>query len=107
MVKLDGLLFEPSRALFVDAGVDPDDALAALVALTRGAVDNVGALGLPQALTGPAARGDVELVQQHLDALDGPTRALYVACLEATLPIARAKGLSEAAEAELRRLIDG
>ena len=56
--------------------------------------------------TGPAARGDAELIRSHVDALDPERRRLYVALLEATLPIARAKGgLDEESEARLRRLI--
>ena len=89
------------------AGVDEAQARAALVQLTRGAVDNVGAIGLPQALTGPAARGDVDLVREHLDALDPETREVYRALLRATLPIAEAKGGAgaEAIEA-LRRIAE-
>ena len=61
---------------------------------------------LVQALTGPAARGDAELIRRHVEALDPATRRLYAALLEATLPIARAKGgLSAEAETQLRDLI--
>jgi len=99
-------LLSTARDLFVDAGVEPDAALAALVALARGAVDNVGSVGLPQALTGPAARGDEELVRRHVDALSGETRDLYLALLGATIPIARAKGsLGGDAEKALRAML--
>ena len=81
-----------ARELFGDAGVEPEPALAALTQLARGAVDNVGRVGLPAALTGPAARGDVELVSAHLDVLGGELRALYQHLLTATLPLAYAKG---------------
>jgi predicted short-subunit dehydrogenase-like oxidoreductase (DUF2520 family) len=59
-------------------------------------------------LTGPAARGDVELIARHIGALAEPTRALYLKLLEATLPIARAKGdLSNEAETALRSYCAG
>jgi len=99
-------LLQVARDLFVDAGVAPDHALAALVSLARGAIDNAGKVGLPDALTGPAARGDLDVISRHVDALDEERRRLYVALLEATLPVARAKGgLDADTEAALRDLI--
>jgi len=97
-----------ARDLFVDAGVADDEALAALVALAGGAVENVGRVGLPDALTGPAARGDVEVIEGHLAALPPAAGAIYRALLGATLPVARARGgLTAEAEDRLRRLADG
>ncbi len=102
VVTLLGLAHE----LLTQAGVEEQHALGALVRLARGAVDNVGRVGVARGLTGPAARGDVDLIARHLDALPAPTQALYRKLLEATIPIARAKGtLSEEAEAALRRLL--
>ncbi len=99
-------LLAVARDLLVEAGVPAGVALDALVALVRGSLDNVEKVGIPQALTGPVARGDVDLVRRHIEALDGPVRALYVALLEATLPLARARGtLSAQAEASLRRVL--
>jgi predicted short-subunit dehydrogenase-like oxidoreductase (DUF2520 family) len=80
-----------ARELFVDAGVGEEDALAALSALAAGAVENVARVRLPHALTGPAARGDVEIIRGHLEALDAEQRELYRRLLRATLPIARAQ----------------
>jgi predicted short-subunit dehydrogenase-like oxidoreductase (DUF2520 family) len=94
-----------ARELFAQAGVGEADALAALSALAAGAVENVARVGLPDALTGPAARGDVEIVRGHLAELDAGQRELYRLLLLATLPLARAKGgLSEEAARELERL---
>jgi len=94
-----------ARDLFVEAGVPAGVALEALTELARGSLDNVAKVGIPKGLTGPIARGDVELVRRHVEALDPERRALYLALLEATLPLARAKGaLSAEAEAALRRL---
>jgi predicted short-subunit dehydrogenase-like oxidoreductase (DUF2520 family) len=99
-------LLAVARDLFREAGVEEAHALEALVQLVRGAVDNVGRVGLPKGLTGPAARGDVDVIRAHLDALEGERRELYARLLEATLPLARAKGgLSREAEKDLRALL--
>lgn len=96
-----------ARDLFVGAGVDPEIALEALGNLALGALRNVQEVGLAPGLTGPAARGDVSVVAQHIAALDPGARTLYVALLRATIPIAREKGaLTPDAEIALRRLVD-
>jgi hypothetical protein len=51
------------------AGLDPEQALAALLPLARGSLQNAEALGLTGALSGPVARGDLEVVRAHLSAL--------------------------------------
>lgn len=53
--------------------------LEAYLALARGALDNVAALGPAAALTGPVRRGDEATVARHLAALDPPERAAYEA----------------------------
>jgi predicted short-subunit dehydrogenase-like oxidoreductase (DUF2520 family) len=81
-------------------------ALEALVELVRGSLENVARVGIPKGLTGPVARGDVDLVRRHVESLGPAERALYLALLEATLPLARAKGaLTPAADAALRRVL--
>jgi len=93
------------RALLARAGVRDEVALSALTRLADGALQNVSAVGIPRALTGPAARGDVEVVRAHVAALSGDERDLYLALLDATLPLAAAKGaLPPGAERELRSL---
>ena len=95
-----------ARDLFVGAGVDPEIALEALGNLALGALRNVQEVGLAPGLTGPAARGDVAVVAQHIAALDPGARTLYVALLRATIPIAHEKGaLTPDAEIALRRLV--
>lgn len=49
----------------------------AVMALVRGTVDNVSALGPAAALTGPASRGDTETIRRHLGALPEDERATY------------------------------
>ena len=59
------------------AGAPPDEALRALVPLLRGAVENLAARGLPGALTGPASRGDAEVVRRQARALRGDAGEAY------------------------------
>jgi predicted short-subunit dehydrogenase-like oxidoreductase (DUF2520 family) len=51
----------------------------ALLDLVRATVENLAALGPARALTGPAARGDVETIARHLAALDPSEHAAYEA----------------------------
>ena len=62
-------LAELARSLLVAAGIPEDDALSALWPLMESAVRNLKEVGLPGALTGPVARGDVQSVERHLEAL--------------------------------------
>ncbi|MGH2487348.1 MAG: DUF2520 domain-containing protein, partial [Ktedonobacterales bacterium] len=92
-----------------------DDALPALLPLLRASVENLARVGLPDALTGPIARGDVGTITRHLAWLDAHTgdpggadlRAAYIALARLAIPLAEAKGsLSAAAAAELRGRFD-
>jgi predicted short-subunit dehydrogenase-like oxidoreductase (DUF2520 family) len=53
------------------AGLDGDLALPALFPLIASTAGNLTRVGLPAALTGPIARGDVATVARHLAALTG------------------------------------
>ena len=52
-----------------EAGLERDAALEALLPLMRSALRGVETRGLERGLTGPVVRGDVGVVQAHLDAL--------------------------------------
>ena len=103
--------------LWAGWGVSRDEALRALLPLLRATVDSLETVGLPAALTGPIARGDVGAVRIHeawlrAHAVASPAsgsalREAYEALARLTLPLAREKGsLSAAAEAELRHALD-
>lgn len=62
-------LMDAAIALCRQAGIDPDQARKAFGPLVSETVRNVTTLGPAQALTGPIARGDVQTVRQHLDAM--------------------------------------
>jgi len=67
----------------------------ALLPLIRGTIHNIDTVGIPQCLTGPIARGDIETIKKHLDALQQVAPALVPIYQELglqTIPIALAKG---------------
>jgi predicted short-subunit dehydrogenase-like oxidoreductase (DUF2520 family) len=77
------------------AGVDPKTAAAMLGPLLRSVADNVEAMGLPAALTGPVRRGDASGVKRHLEMISKAAPHLvpiYVAASKLQLPLAREIG---------------
>ena len=70
-------------------------ATQALLPLIRGTISNIDAIGIPQCLTGPIARGDSGTIKKHLDALQKRAPDLLSTYRELglkTIPIALAKG---------------
>lgn len=98
-------LLDASAGLWADLGFTKEEGLKALLPLVRGTIENLGSIGLPNALTGPVSRGDVGTIERNIAALSEhapETAALYVELARRTIPIARAKGtLSEQAAAQL------
>lgn len=88
-----------------------DDALAAVVPLMAGVVENLGRAGLPDALIGPIRRGDPGTVRRHLDELDArgldQAAAAYRILGVAALELALEAGLDAAAGEELRAALTG
>lgn len=88
-------------------GVAPEATLAALQSLMRGTLDNLAAVGLPDALTGPIARGDVGTVESHLAAMEEHLPHFVPAYRELarrTIPIGLDKGtLASGAAQSLRQ----
>ncbi len=85
-------LLDAARRLYVEAGVDPQAALAMLAPLTRGTLENVLQAGPEAALTGPIARGDMETVarqQAALDALNPELGSLYRLFAQMTTELAQ------------------
>lgn len=90
-------------AVFTSLGMSREEAADALLPLIRGSVENIAKVGVPDALTGPIARGDVATVEGHLDALSlkMPEYAgLYKALGEHAVKVGRAKGTLKSEDAE-------
>lgn len=87
-------------------GIEPAEALRALLPLLRGTVANLERIGLPGALTGPVARGDVGTVRRHVAALAEQAPAqlpLYASLGLSAVDLGTARGtLSPTAAAEIR-----
>lgn len=81
--------------LLRNCGLSRAEAVQALVPLLRSTVDALAASGLPDGLTGPLVRGDLETVAGHLATLgDHPeTAALYRAAGLATLTLLTERGV--------------
>ena len=94
-----------SVRLMEHAGVPEGEALPALLPLVRGTLDNLEQLGVPAALTGPIARGDVDTVRLHLARLSAEDRVLYCALGRELLRVSRLAGLAEERAVELDALL--
>jgi predicted short-subunit dehydrogenase-like oxidoreductase (DUF2520 family) len=98
-------------------GLDQATALRAMLPLLRAAVDKVATDGLPAALSGPVARGDVGTIAAHLAWLDAlaigdvegsALRDAYRALALLAIPLAEEKGTLAADDAKrLRVLLEG
>jgi predicted short-subunit dehydrogenase-like oxidoreductase (DUF2520 family) len=62
-------LLDAASELLASVGISHEQAVAALVPLAQGALDNVADRGVVSGLTGPIRRGDVDTVERHLRAL--------------------------------------
>ena len=88
-------LQEMSIQTFAKAGIDRQQAMAILQPIVSGTVDNVFDLGTADALTGPIARGDSEVVAAQLDALqdwDKDFATIYQLLGKLALPLAVEQG---------------
>jgi predicted short-subunit dehydrogenase-like oxidoreductase (DUF2520 family) len=77
------------------AGIKKKSALKALMPLIKGTIRNIEKIGIPSALTGPIARGDSEIVSQHLKSISKEKKEflnLYSELGRHTVKIAEKKG---------------
>ena len=90
-------LVQLGREMLVGLGINDVMAQAGLASLFAGVARNLIDQGLPQALTGPIARGDVATVRRHLEALADAPEALhaYVATAGTLCRIARAQAAGD------------
>jgi predicted short-subunit dehydrogenase-like oxidoreductase (DUF2520 family) len=90
-------LYALAEGLLTSLGADRAAADQALNALVAGTVENLRAQGIPDALTGPLVRVDVETIAAHLRALDEvnqDTAAVYRQLARLTYPLLLARGIA-------------
>lgn len=105
-------LLDDAVAMLGAIGWSGEEALAALLPLVRGTVENVAAAGLPHALSGPVRRGDAGTIATHIAALSADpelahAHELYVRLGESTVRLARALELSEPQAAAVLSALEG
>jgi predicted short-subunit dehydrogenase-like oxidoreductase (DUF2520 family) len=96
-------LIKLAADLWESFGITREQAIQALLPLLKGTVSNIENLGIPRALTGPVARGDIGTVQIHLNTLKETAPAIIPAYCELglqTIPVALAKGKLDRHRAE-------
>ncbi len=85
-------------------GLSPKKSRQAMGALLRSVAHNVEHLGMPRALTGPVARGDVDAVQAHRQALSKKDRRGYDRAGALILAAAQRAGLHATKARKLKAL---
>jgi len=102
-------LMQVATDLWRNWGKSNAEAIKAMMPMLQGALNNLSNVGLPKALTGPIARGDLMTIRKHLSALEKKAPGmlpLYKELGNWTIPIGLAKGtLSESKAKELMALL--
>ncbi len=95
--------------LMEKAGIPRESAQKALLPLIEGTINNIVNIGIPMALTGPIARGDMTTVARHLDSMQDMVPewlGLYRVLGYHTVDVARAKGtIDDETASALKRLL--
>jgi predicted short-subunit dehydrogenase-like oxidoreductase (DUF2520 family) len=91
-------------------GADKQMALKAVLPLIRGTLHNIETLGVPDALTGPILRGDMQTVRDHLEAMQKRTPELmdlYRELARQTVAMAKERGsITKDTADQLLNLVD-
>jgi len=102
-------LMQVATDLWRNWGKSNAEAIKAMMPMLQGALNNLSNVGLPKALTGPIARGDLMTIQKHLTTLSRKAPEvipLYKELGNWTIPIGEAKRtLSAERASELRELL--
>ncbi len=102
-------LLADSLAMLAAAGIGDGDARALLSPLVLGSASNALSLGPGPALTGPIARGDVDTLARHLEALARQTPNLlppYLALARQALALATATNPPSAGQLAIAQLLE-
>lgn len=84
-------VLEAGYQLLQDCGFSEEEARSFSSVLVRDNVEHVISDGGAAALTGPIERGDMETVEKHLKVLNDGQKAIYQACGQQLIQIARKK----------------
>ena len=91
-------------------GADKEEALKAVLPLIKGTLANIESAGIPDALTGPIMRGDVETVKGHLQAMRSAAPELlplYRELARHTVMVARDKNsITPQTAADIQKLME-
>ncbi len=101
-------LIKLATDIWSEFGISREQSIKALIPLLRGTIGNIEAIGLPNCLTGPIARGDTGTIKKHLEALEilEPNLiATYKQLGKQTIPIALEKGLNTDKARELQKIL--
>ena len=102
-------LLAEAASIWGRLGIAEADALAALLPLARGSLDAIEHSGPARAMAGTVARGDIETLQRHVDALSGLDPAFkdfYCRLALRTVSLAVAAGkLDTAMAARVRKVL--
>ncbi len=96
-------ILELALQMLEAAGIEASDGFTILKPLIEGTLSNVEKIGIPEALTGPIARGDVDTVAAHIEHIVAQVpelKSLYCSLGVDTVGIARAKGSIDDAQVE-------
>ncbi len=100
-----------SAELWQHADIDRDQALKLLAQILKSTVEAIADDGLPDAISGPYVRGDLETIRKHLKItsdVNPDTSRAYAALALAQLHIANEKGnLDEVTLSSIKRLLSG
>ncbi len=104
-------VLDVARRLYAEAGIPDHVVEMMLPPIVRGTIENVCALGTTAALTGPVARGDVDLVRQQLrglSELNPEVAALYRELVRHAAHLAARRGeIAPSSLSELERIARG
>ena len=102
-------LIDAACKLMACSGVDPESGYDVLKPLVQGSFKNIDRMGIPDALTGPIARGDHNVVKTHLDEIGAQAPellAFYKTLGYYTVAVSRAKnGISPEAADGFEKLL--
>lgn len=96
-------LLDTSMEIFKKIEIDEDIGLEGLLKLVHGTIGNMEKLGTKKALTGPIARGDIETIKGHINAMKSYSPELiplYKVLGERTIKVALEKGTLDPKQAK-------